>query len=216
MTKFCALTPKQALEVIGAAGVKDAAKLIRDHAAAGLVKSYADMQLTIDARGKRSSVRGGAVASVVWERIVRDRMDDDVWGGGTVRLAGSDLLGGEPTVHVTGVTFHPEEIKRLAGQQRPVQAAVRLAAVAPEPEGPVKSPADPLPTKAPSSKRKPNTAAIPDGAMLCSIEQAGEALGLGRTTVNKLINEGKLVRQKLGGASRITVESVRRYAGVTF
>lgn len=211
LTKFCALTPKQALEVITAAGVEDAAKLIRDHAAAGLVKSYADMQLTIDARGKRSSVRGGAVAPVVWERIARDGVSDDVWGGGTVRLAGSDLLGGEPTIHVTGVAFRPDDIKRLAGQQRPGQPTrPRPQAI---PAGGLEAVEQtPATTQA---RRAPDLSALHSGALHLTVEQTKAALSIGHTTVYKLLKAGDLKRAPSKAGTRITAESVRRYAGLT-
>ncbi|MCI1141923.1 hypothetical protein MOP88_05755 [Sphingomonas sp. WKB10] len=119
MTDQYAMTPKQALAMIEAAGVEDAAKLIRDHAAAGLIRSYAQLQVTIAADGGRHEVRGGKVQSATWERVVAAGADADVWSGGTVRLVGSDLIGGTPAIHVTGVTFHLSDIERLANQQRP-------------------------------------------------------------------------------------------------
>ncbi len=61
VTDQYAMTPKQALTVIEAAGVDDAAKLIRDHAAAGLVRSYAQLQVTIAADGGRQELRGGRI-----------------------------------------------------------------------------------------------------------------------------------------------------------
>lgn len=49
VTDQYAMTPWQALATIKAAGVNDAAKLIRDHAVAGLMRSYAHLQVTISA-----------------------------------------------------------------------------------------------------------------------------------------------------------------------
>ncbi len=72
MTDTYAMAPKQALVVIEATGVEDLARLIADHAAAGLVRSYAQVQQTIAATGERSVVRGGRVQPAVWERWASD------------------------------------------------------------------------------------------------------------------------------------------------
>ncbi len=111
------ITPKQALGLITAVGVEDAAKLIRDYAAAGLVRSYALRQITIDAKGSRHEVRGGRVPPSTWERIIAADVDQDIWSGGTARLPGSDLIGGDPAIHVTAVAFHSDDINRLADHQ---------------------------------------------------------------------------------------------------
>ncbi|KQM62703.1 hypothetical protein ASE75_13835 [Sphingomonas sp. Leaf17] len=214
MTDQYALTPKQAIEVIKAAGVDDAAKLIRDHAAAGLVRSYAQVQVTINTRGERTCVRGGAVASAAWERMICGGVDSDVWGGGTVRLAGSDLVGGTPALHVTGIAFHADDIERLSNQQRPasrVKAAPKRVAVE-QTRVADEDPAD-VPSPRPTRQRGAlDLSALHSGALLLTVKQTEAALAISHTTVYKLINAGKLERP--AGETRITAESVRRYAGL--
>lgn len=58
-----AMTPRQAIAVVQASGAEDATKLIGDHAAAGLVRSYAQVQSTIEASG--SARRGSALGSTL-------------------------------------------------------------------------------------------------------------------------------------------------------
>ena len=214
MTDQYAMTPRQAIAMIEATGVEDPAKLIRDHAAAGLIRSYAQLQVTIASDGGRHEVRGGKVQPAAWERVVAAGADADVWSGGTVRLPGSDLIGGTPAIRVTGVTFHLSDIERLANQQRRSvegRQSPQNASVAPnesvEDQG--------LMQKSACQKRlQPDPAAIPPGAILCTIKQAGDALGIGRTKVNNLMNTGRLERVENVAGVRITVTSVKKLAGV--
>ena len=211
VTQFHPLTPKQAIDIIDATGVEDAAKLIRDHAAAGLVKSYAQVQVTIGARGERTSVRGAAVSAELWERMIREDVDCDAWNGGTVRLAGSGLIGGEPAVHITGIGFNPSDVERLACQQRP--APTRPAKPKTVPIVALEAREAGEPVAAPVARRRPDPTTISSGAILCTIKQAGDALGIGRTKVNGLMNSGKLERVEDIAGVRITVASVRALAG---
>ncbi len=75
-----AMTPKQAIETVQAAGVDDPIKLIRDHAAAGRVRSYAQVQLVIEADGSRTSRLGATIAPEVWDRTpTRNMMSCRSW-----------------------------------------------------------------------------------------------------------------------------------------
>jgi hypothetical protein len=205
------ITPKQALGLIAAAGVEDAAKLIRDYAAAGLVRSYALLQITIDAKGRRHEVRGGRVPPYTWERIIAADVDQDIWSGGTARLSGSDLIGGDPAIHVTAVAFHSDDIMRLADHQHLKPPAKRaVSPVSPTPG----IDADAAPTPKPIKKQQaPDLNALHSGALLLTVNQAMAALAIGRTKVYELINEGTLERPD--GGTRVTAGSVRKYAGLS-
>lgn len=209
VTDQYAMTPRQAIAMIEATGVEDPAKLIRDHAAAGLIRSYAQLQVTIAADGGRHEVRGGKVQPATWERIIAAGADADVWSGGTVRLPGSDLIGGTSAIHVTGVTFHPSDIDRLVDQQRPNMTAKRAAVrkVLMELDQPAEAAATTV-----RQKPVPDLSALQSGALLLTVNQTKAALAIGRTKVYELINEGTLERPD--GGTRITAESARRYAGL--
>ena len=214
MTDQYALAPKAALELIQAAGVDDAAKVIRDHAAAGLLRSYASSQITLDANGTRAQVRGAAVSAETWERMIRSDVHDDVWGGGTVRVQGSNLLGGDPALNVTGITFHAGDIDKLAQHHRPARRQVtvkgtgdELAATA------IVEAAVSHDTPLGKSQQTPDLSALNAGALLLTVKQVQAALGISRTTVYKLVGEAKLERPQ--GETRITSVSVRRYAEIT-
>lgn len=196
--------------MVQAAGVEDAAKLIRDYAAAGLVKTYAELQVRIAADGARTSVRRGAVPAELWDRMVDEGADGDAWTGGTVRLVGSELIGGMPAVHVTGLSFNPAHVQRLVDQQLPTSlAAARVQKAALSPTSSEET-ADPQPTTA--RYAGPDASAIPANAILCTVKQAGEALGFGRTKVNELMKTGLLERRRVGSSTRITLESGRALA----
>lgn len=208
-----AMTPRQAIEVVQATGAEDAAKLIGDHAAAGLVRSYAQVQLTIDAAGQRTSRLGARIDAEVWERMIRAGVDGDAWTGGTVRLPGSDLVGGEPAMNITGIAFHPADIHRLALQQRPTPQPSRKAKQQPSP-----SPADETDAKAPSKRKRkapPDLSPLHSGAIHLTVEQTKAALSIGHTTFYKLLNAGKLERAPSKTGTRIMAASVRRYAGLS-
>lgn len=49
--------------------------------------------------------------------------------------------------------------------------------------------------------------------LFVSINDTGKALSLGRTSVYKLIGEGKLETRKMGRRRLVTVASIRRFAG---
>ena len=96
LTEFRPLSPKQALELANAAEVVDAERLIRDFAAAGLVKSYAAVVDTIAPEGSKTTVRDATLPTDLWDRLIEEGRDADVWTGGPVRLPGAELVGGNP------------------------------------------------------------------------------------------------------------------------
>ncbi|MCJ2037610.1 helix-turn-helix domain-containing protein [Methylobacterium sp. E-041] len=51
----------------------------------------------------------------------------------------------------------------------------------------------------------------PDGKLLHRINDTCDMLGVGRTTLYRLIAEGKLVTVKVYGSSRVTDESIRAF-----
>lgn len=217
LNTFLTITPMKAVELVEAAGIEDARRIIADFAAAGLVKSYALKIETIDARGARHCARGPTIPEEVWQRVVLGDLADDVWSSGTVRLAGSELLGGDPATIVTGVTFNPKHIAWLIAHHQGAPTArrrKRKAKVAPNAaaaEAVDKAEVD-VPD-APPSRRKADPAAIPPGALLASMEQAESALGVSRGTIYNLLKRGKLIRAETGLRSvSIEVASIKAFA----
>lgn len=213
LTDQYAITPRQAVELIESAGVADATKLIRDHAAAGLLRSYALSQVSIDARGGRTQVRGAAVTPDAWERIVSEGNEGDVWSGGMVRLSGSDLVGGVPALHITGVSFHRVDVAAIAkGQQSsPVEASEpRRSAPPAQAIAELTARTSTIETK--PQRQAPDLSTLQSGALLLTVKQTEAALARGRTWIYARIKEGKLVQPD--GDTRITTSSVRQCAGL--
>lgn len=207
MTAFHPVPPAKAIQRVEAAGISNAAQLIRDFTAAGLVKSYALVLETIEPAGSRTCVRGGTIPAGLWQRVVNDGVEDSAWIGGTVRLAGADLIGGKPAVFITGIGFNDKDLQRLIEHQQggvPKPAAKKTSVPIVESVGALQSTTSP--------KRRPDPGAIPDGALLATVKQAEAALGFGRTKVNELMNQGRLERIVIDGGVRITVESVKALA----
>ncbi len=208
----------KAVQLVEAAGIEDAQTIISEFAAAGLVKAYALVIETIDARGGSTTVRGATVPTELWQRVILDGIIADVWASGTFRLAGSELIGGAPAAVVTGITFHPKHIDWLIShhdgvphRRRGKRKAPATAAVVP-PAG-VVSPAS-VTQPAPQKQRITDTSAIPSGALLASVDQAMKATGLSRGTINNLIKRGTLVRAPTGLRSvSIEVASIRALVG---
>lgn len=50
--------------------------------------------------------------------------------------------------------------------------------------------------------------------LLVTVHQACRMLNCGKTTVFALINQGTLERRKIGKATRITLDSIKKLAGV--
>lgn len=214
MTAFHPLVPAKAVELLEAAGIPHAARLIRDHAAAGLVKSYAMVVETIQVSGATTCVRGAAVPVDLWRRIIAEGGDEDVWTGGTVRLAPGDLVGGVPAVNITGIGFNGADLQRLIDQHRGVASKrpMRPKVTASET---VSLGDDPAPMPSPARKRRePDLSALHSGALHLTVEQTKAALSIGHTTFYKLLNAGDLERAPSKAGTRITAESVRRYAGI--
>lgn len=214
MTAFVPATAVKAIETLEAAGVPDPRRLLADYAAAGLVRSYAMVIQTIEVDGsKLPSVLGCAVPTDLWQRVISEGAAADVWTGGTVRLRPAGLVGGAPAVHITGIGFHEGDLDRLIDHHRGHTArAERLAQRAPRSAAdevvPEQEPAGP------KRHRKPDPAAIPPGAIFATVAQAEAALGFGRTKINEMMNDGRLVRHKIDGATRITVASLQALVGI--
>ena len=202
----------KAVELIESAGNLDARRVISDNAAAGLVKSFARVIETEPVAGGRDRLLGATVPVDLWQRIIREGVIEDVWTGGTVRLAGADMIGGAPAVSITGIGFAEKHLHQTIDHHRgQVSGEPRSKKVTVELAGKIAAPVD-----APLAERSaPDPAAIPAGAMLCTIKQAMAALGMGRTKINEMMADGRLVRVKIDGAARIEVASIRASAGLS-
>ena len=64
-----------------------------------------------------------------------------------------------------------------------------------------------------SEPKKEDVQPIRPGDLTASVAQTEQATGLGRTTIDKLMRDGTLVRKKVGRRTLITVESIERLVG---
>ncbi|WP_230832381.1 hypothetical protein [Qipengyuania citrea] len=208
------ILPSKAIERVEAAGFSEARKLLADFAAAGLIKTYALARATTPTGQSPETVRDAAIPAEVWQRINAEGKVAEAMEGGTVRLAGSDLIGGEPEVQITAISFSHASLSkvldRYCSQQQILSTAQAKAVVAParKAQPPVEEQADP---KARADAKAPPP--ILPGDVVSSVAQAMRATGLGRTKINDLMNDGTLVRKKMGRRTLITVESIERLLG---
>jgi hypothetical protein len=225
LTAFHPLPPKKAIQLVEEAGVIDAALMIRDYAAAGIVKSYAMVVETIGADGGRSCVRDAAIPVALWHRMIDEGADEGIWTGATVRLAGSDATA-VPKVNITGVRFNEGDLHKLVallGDGAVAAPDIRItpAVEAPAPVGVPETRTEDVPavvdTPAPRKtreRRQPDPSILMPGKLLLTVAETQAALGLGRTKVNELMNDGRLVRKHIDGGVRVEVASVRALAGI--
>ena len=226
MTAFHPLPPKKAIQLVEEAGVQDAALMIRDYAAAGIVKSYAMVVETISVDGGRSCVRDAAIPVTLWHRMIEEGADEGIWTGATVRLASIDATA-VPKVNITGVRFNEGDLHKLVallGNGAVAAPDVRTtpAVEASAPVGVHDARMEDVPaivdTPAPRKtreRRQPDPSILMPGKLLLTVAETQAALGLGRTKVNELMNDGRLVRQHIDGGVRIEVASVKALAGLT-
>jgi len=211
MSAHTPFLPSKAIKLGEAAGLPEAQSILADFAAAGLVKTYALIRATKPAGQTAQSVRDAAIPVEVWQRIIADGKTAEALAGGTVRLAGSSLIGGEPDVQITGIRFSEASLGNVLGRycSEPKPIVSRKAKEAPTQVLKPKSNAEPSaePYMTSSEKVQPP---IRDGDLTATIAQVMQSTGIKRTKINHLMNDGTLVRKKIGSRTVITVESIKR------
>ena len=203
--------PAKAIELVKSRNLEKADDLLADFAAAGLIKTYALVREIRPAGGPSKVVRDAQIPTQDWERIVASEKIHAALNGGTVRLEGSPLQGGLPSVLITGISFSEAALVKVldrycvglpAGaseQSSGCDAHAMTKSIAPSIEA--------------SEAKKEDVQPIRSGDLTASVAQTEQATGLGRTTIDKLMRDGTLVRKKVGRRTLITVESIERLVG---
>lgn len=215
MSEHKPIPPVKAIEVTEAAGLPNAKAILADYAAAGLIKTYALIRQTASVGGELKTVRDAQIPNEVWQRIVAENKVCDALNGGTIRLQGSHLRGGESFVQITGISFSEASLANVLERYCRTSRHSSVSSAKPSPT----PPSSQLPDKDPSpiaddfqSKKVPPP--IKPGDLLASIAQTKQVTGLGRTTVDKLIKQGIFVKKDVGRRTLVTVESIERFSGV--
>jgi hypothetical protein len=219
---FNPIAPRKAAELVDTADLGEASAVLADFAVAGLIKAYARVIETVGADGHRAEIRDSRIPRDLWRRICDENKVADIWSTGSVRLEGSDLRSGAPAVSLIGIRFDDKTLLNVLAQHGGEVGSIAPSVSPVEPLSPAhvdaeaQAPASP-PAPAPASRQVPVTAprlkalplGIPDGAVTVTVAQAVTALGLGRTTVDKMMRNGALVRVKVGARTLITADSIR-------
>lgn len=210
VSKFRPFSPRRAVELLEGAGVENACRLILDYAAAGLVVGYAVVIEFIEATGVRSD-GSGEIPKGLWERIILEGAAEDVWIGGTVRLSSSSLIGGAPAVNITGIRFDVMDLHKLIwlqkgyGSAETSRPAVESLPISSEGMPDQNLKATPIEPKKAATGLRPH-------ALVASVNEAAVALNCSRTTIYKMLGDGRLKRAPDG--KRIDVASIKVAAGV--
>lgn len=212
MSAFNPIAPRRAAELIEQAGIGNPANILVGSSSIGLVKAYARMIETKNADGTHSGVRDSRIPRDLWQRIADAEMGEQILSSFTVLLAAEPA---NPAVAISGIRFDDKSLLALIGQhsaaarhsnemispnvaERAQQVTEVAAKEAKVPDAAASSP-----------KARPALSALPEGAVLVTVNQAMAALGLGRTKVNDLMVKGTLVRVKIDTRTLITSESIR-------
>ncbi len=215
MSEHKPIPPAKAIEATEAAGLPNAKAILADYAAAGLIKTYALVRQTASVSGKLETVRDAQIPNEVWQRIVAENKVCDALNGGTIRLQGSHLRGGELFVQITGISFSEASLAKVLERycRTSRHSSAPSSKPSPTPPSSLLPDNDPSPI-ADDCKSKKVHPPIKPGDLLASIAQTTRVTGLGRTKVNGLMNDGTLVKKKVGRRTLITVESIERFSGV--
>ena len=205
------ILPAKAIELVESRNLDGANALLADFAAAGLIKTYALMREIRPAGGPTETVRDAQIPPGDWERIIASDNVSVALNGGTVRLEGSPLQGGIPSVQITGISFSETSLVKVLDRY----CANSPAHVPQQPSTP--SPVATISSSSSASDncepKKKNVPPIKPGDLTASVAQAEQATGLGRTTIDKLMRNGTLHRKKVGRRTLITVDSIERLVG---
>ncbi len=145
------------------------------------------------------------------ERIVASQKIQAALDGGTVRLEGSPLQAGTPSVLMPGVSFsEPALIIVLDRYCVDLPVGVSKQSSASDAHATTKGIA---PSIMAYEAKKEGVQPIRPGDLTASVAQTEQATGLGRTTIDKLMRDGTLIRKKVGRRTLITIESIERLAG---
>lgn len=203
--------PARAIELVKSRNLDAADILLADFAAAGLIKTYALVREIRPVGGPTRTIRDTQIPPEEWDRIVTTGNVGVALNGGTVRLEGSPLNGGIPTVLITGVSFSETSLVKVLDRycaQAPVTHGTTLSKSNCQMEA--KTPASSFQNGGTSKKAVPP---IKQGDLTASVAQTMQATSLGRTKIDRLMRDGKLVRRKVGNRTLITVESIERLVG---
>jgi hypothetical protein len=135
------------------------------------------------------------------------------------------LRGGTPSVSLIGIRFDDKSLQTVISQHGgPINGMVKevddvvaapatptAAQVQPVVEAVAIVPSSAAPAAVPKKRVRQG---LPEGAVMVTVAQAEAATGLGRTTIDKLMKAGTLVRVKVGSRTLITVESIRALIAV--
>ena len=203
--------PAKAIELVKSRDLEKADALLADFAAAGLIKTYALVREIRPAGGPTKVVRDAQIPAQDWERIVASKKIQAALDGGTVRLEGSLLKGGTPSVYITGISFSEAALNKVLDKycvESPVGVSKQSSGC--DAHATTKGIAS---SSEASEAKNEDVQPIRPGDLTASVAQTEKATGLGRTTIDKLMRDGTLVRRKVGRRTLITVESIERLVG---
>lgn len=205
------ILPAKAVELVRFRNLEKADTLLADFAAAGLIKTYALVREIRFAGGPTEIIRNAQIPTEDWERIVASGKIQPALNGQTVRLEGSRLQGGTPTVLITGISFSEATLVKVLDRYcvgSPASAVNQLNSCDAHPTSKTMAPCIEA-----SEPKKEEVQPIRPGDLTASVAPTEQATGLGRTTIDKLMRDGTLVRKKVGRRTLITVESIERLVG---
>ena len=207
MSAFRPISPRAAVQILEDADVGvDAALLLVDLAAAGVVKGYARLIESGASASAAVEVRNKRIDRVIWKEVVSEQVADQVYAVGSVRLSASGTS-------VIGIRFDEKSVRAAAARHGEIPeepaASIKVVQIKPAslPPEPVSKPVEAIAPKEVASARP---APILDASRVSlSVAEAAGVLGLSRGTIYKLLDDGQLGSVKIGGRRLVNADSVR-------
>lgn len=211
MSEHLPILPWEAIEILEAAGVQNPKVILADYAAAGIIKTYALVRETASVGLAVETVRDASIPRDVWQRIVAENKACDALNGGTVRVQGSYLGGGAPSIQITGVSFLEASLAKILKRYSRTLKQTSVSKLEPTPS---LSAINDSASVSNGCKGKRIVPTIKPGDLLASIAQTMQVTGLRRGKVGGLLKQGILVKKEVGRRTLVTVESIERFCDV--
>lgn len=216
MVAFVPISPAAARQLLtGITASQD--ELLSDFVGAGLIKAYARVVETLSANGGRSEVRDAQLKRDMWKRVVAEGKLERLLATSSVTLEGDALVGGRPSVIITGVRFNEANVRDVAAQHCDAPSVVKRPEAPKKPKAvmPAATPTSPdappfieIPDVANCADRKIR-AGLPNDAVTVSIKDAMDILDVSRGTIGNLIKRDVLEARKVGSRTLIVADSIR-------
>ncbi len=226
MAAFTPISPAATRQILKGISQVDEGLFLSAFVEAGRVRAYADVIETLTYKGGQTEVHDSRIPPILWRRIVAEGKLGEVLASSSTRLDGDGLLGGRPAVKITGVRFNADNVRRVASQHAasapvtqpvaPVKKKAGKPAAVDDAPKPVTDapPLIEIVTPNPPPQQTVTRMGLPADVVCVSVPEACSILGISRSKLYKLFDDGSLEKVKVGGRTQVKTDGIRKLLGV--